>query len=112
MTKEVDYEHMIGVQEETKQTSLVDFLGMDETAMVNSKHPNHADNHWKDMPEFVNEKKETFRTIYVHFRNQEDVDEFEKLIGQKFTPKTKSIWHPRLEKNDFTLTRWIDEEPS
>ena len=33
---------------------------------------------WKDMPEFIQDKKEPYA----------------KIIGQKLTKKTKSIWHP------------------
>jgi len=49
---------------------------------------------WKDMPEFVQEKKEPYAKIIVRFDNEEDLQEFAKLIGQKLTNKTKSIWHP------------------
>ena len=50
--------------------------------------------HWVGMPEFVQEKKEPFATIVVRFETEQDMIEFAALIGQKLTPKTKSIWHP------------------
>ena len=34
------------------------------------------------------------RTIHVHFKNAIDANEFARLIGQKISIKTKSIWHP------------------
>jgi hypothetical protein len=53
---------------------------------------------WKDMPEFVQEKKRPYQQITVRFASEEDVQEFARLIGQPLTPKTKSIWHPRLQR--------------
>lgn len=49
---------------------------------------------WQDMPEFIQEKKEPYSQIIVRFETREDLDDFEKIIGQKLTAKTKSIWHP------------------
>ena len=49
---------------------------------------------WKDMPEFVQDKKEPYAKIIVRFDNEDDLQEFANLIGQKLTSKTKSIWHP------------------
>lgn len=60
------------------------------------------------MPEFIQEEKKPFSTINIRFRNQEDLDKFAKLIGQKLTPKTKSIWYPEMEKRQRGL--WVDDE--
>ena len=49
---------------------------------------------WVGMPEFVQEKKEPFKTLTIRFESEADYEDFAKLIGQKLTPKTKSIWHP------------------
>lgn len=49
---------------------------------------------WKDMPEFEHEDKTSFRRIVVHFKTNEDVEEFGRLIGQHMTEKTRSIWFP------------------
>lgn len=49
---------------------------------------------WKDMPEFVQEKQTPFATLIVRFETQQDLEDFAKLIGQRITRKTKSIWHP------------------
>jgi len=49
---------------------------------------------WVGMPEFVQEKKEPFKTLIIRFESESDYQDFAKLIGQKLTPKTKSIWHP------------------
>jgi hypothetical protein len=55
---------------------------------------------WEDMPEFEN-PSDAFRKIIVTFADQEGVDSFAELIGQKITPKTKSINHPYKEKRDI-----------
>lgn len=68
-----------------------------------------AETEWKGMPEFVQEKQEPFAKINVRFRNQEDLDEFAALIGQKLTPKTKSIWHPFLERGINSNKRYVDD---
>ena len=60
------------------------------------------------MPEFVQEKQHVLKII-VRFRTEEDLAEFAKLIGQKLTIKTKSIWHPYKSHRSNTITRWIDE---
>jgi hypothetical protein len=64
---------------------------------------------WKDMPEFIQTKQEPHAQIIVRFRNQEDLDEFAQMIGQKLTVKTKSIWHPELVRGMHGKKRWIDE---
>lgn len=56
--------------------------------------PDQWDFNWVNMPEFIQEKKTTFSQVLVRFETQEDLDSFAKIIGQKLTPKTKSIWHP------------------
>jgi len=55
---------------------------------------------WGGMPE-MDQEEGTFRTIHVHFRNQEDVNDFAKMMGQTITEKTKYIWHPEKETEDL-----------
>ncbi len=63
---------------------------------------------WQDMPEFEMEDLSSFRKIVVHFRNQEDIDKFAKLIGQKIT-KAPSLWYPEWEKRRYADKRYVDE---
>ena len=49
---------------------------------------------WTGMPEFIQEKKEPYKTLIIRFEIEKDYIEFQELIGQKLTIKTKSIWHP------------------
>jgi hypothetical protein len=68
--------------------------------------------HWEGMPEFEQPKQKEFAKIIVRLDSQEDLDEFARLIGQKLTPKTKSIWHPQLVRGKHSNKRWIDEDES
>ena len=38
---------------------------------------------WTGMPEFIQEDLSPFRSVSIHFRNQEDMDAFFVLINQK-----------------------------
>jgi len=64
---------------------------------------------WTDMPEFVQPKQEEFAKVIVRFRNEEDLNEFQKLIGQIVTTRTKSIWHPKLVRGATLQEVWVDE---
>ncbi len=64
---------------------------------------------WKDMPEFIQEKKEPYSKIIIRLKTKEDLEEFAELIGQKLTDKTKSIWHPKLERGIDSYKRYVDE---
>ena len=63
---------------------------------------------WQGMPEFEMEDLSSFRKIIVHFRNQEDIDKFAELIGQKIT-KAPSIWYPEWKKRRYADKRYVDE---
>ena len=52
---------------------------------------------WKDMPEFVQDDLSSYKKLIIHFRNQEDLENFSKLIDQKINIKTPSIWYPKLK---------------
>lgn len=64
---------------------------------------------WVGMPEFVQEKQEPFSKIVVRFETEQDLKDFAELIGQKLTPKTKSIWFPFKSHWSGEKGRWKDE---
>jgi hypothetical protein len=66
--------------------------------------------HWQDMPEFIQEEKECYAKIIVRIDNEKDLQEFAKLINQKLSKDTKSIWHPKLERGKNLKRRWVAEE--
>ena len=64
---------------------------------------------WVGMPEFVQKKQEPFSKIIIRFETDEDLQEFAEMIGQKLTPKTKSIWHPKLDRGKNSNLRYSNE---
>lgn len=69
---------------------------------------------WDDMPEFVQEANGAYEEVTVRFRNQEDLEEFAKLIGQPAIagPKKKtkkSTYYPAVDRNANKLLFWVDE---
>lgn len=52
---------------------------------------------WDGMPEFSMKDLEPFQKIIVNFESKEDVIEFSKMLGQKLTYKTKSVWFKQSE---------------
>jgi len=71
-------------------------IDMDLTGFEESQEVDYEEM-WQGMPEYNNEDKTSFRHITVHFRNHEDAFDFGKLIGQKITESTRSLWHPKID---------------
>jgi hypothetical protein len=69
-----------------------------------------VDSEWQDMPEFIQEKQTPFAKITVRFDTEEALNEFSELIGQKLTPRTKSIWHPKLIRGKNANLRYVDDD--
>lgn len=65
--------------------------------------------HWKGMPTFDQNNNPPWKQIYLNFRNEEDYNEFAKLVNQNLSDKTKSIWYPKLDIEENSLHRWIVE---
>ena len=49
---------------------------------------------WLDMPEFVQENKNSIKSVRVHFESIEDMKSFSDLIGKNITMKTKGFFFP------------------
>lgn len=67
---------------------------------------------WQNMPEFLQEDKEPFQSIVVSFEKKEDLDAFAKLVNQKITYKTKSIWFPKKERDIVANKAYISKNDS
>lgn len=63
---------------------------------------------WQGMPEFVNEPK-AYRTIFLHFKTNEDVEKFSRLVNQTITDKTKFIWYPEQPRRDMSSITYKEE---
>lgn len=64
---------------------------------------------WVGMPEFVQNRVKPFSQITVRFETRGDLEDFSRLIGQKLTARTTSIWHPSLVRGKTAHLRWFDE---
>jgi len=89
----------------TIEKNIIEYL---ESGKVVKKKNEDWKKEWQDMPEFEMEDLSSFRKIVVHFRNQEDVDKFAELIGQKIT-KAPSLWYPEWKKRRYADKRYVDE---
>ena len=52
---------------------------------------------WQGMPEFQHEDLTSRFKAHVHFRNEADLADFERLVGQKVPRDRWAIWHPKAE---------------
>jgi ParB-like chromosome segregation protein Spo0J len=73
--------------------------------------PTDVSKEWQGMPEFDMENKIAFRSIIIHFKDQDAVDEFSRLIDQNITTKMRSLWHPRLETEKLVDKHYSPGEP-
>jgi hypothetical protein len=91
-----------------KQPFVSTFFDDEEVAPVAPVEPAWKEE-WVNMPEFVQEQQKPYSQIICRFNNEEDLQEFAKMIGQKLTNKTKSIWHPQLVRGIHSKKRYVDE---
>src|SRR5579863_402461 len=56
---------------------------------------------WGGMPHFENPDARAFRSIVVHFKDQESVDAFVNVTNQDITEKTRFLWYPEIEIKPF-----------
>lgn len=103
-----EYESLLDVKEFEPGT-LSSFLGEEEVKQIEEKM---WKKHWQGMPEFTQEHNPPYKKIIISFRNEDDYNEFAKLLehDQMLSSKTKSIWYPKLDRAANSLSRWIEEE--
>lgn len=65
--------------------------------------------HWVGMPEFIQEDASPWKSMYIHFRNREDLKEFSEIITQRLTADTPSIWYPEMPKEKRMHMGYVDE---
>ena len=69
--------------------------------------PEWHEEHWKQMPEFVQKDLMPFKTIFLHFETRADMEAFSKLVGQKIGLTTPSIWYPEATIEHWNK-QWVD----
>lgn len=62
---------------------------------------------WEGMPHYEQEDGTPERSITVHFRDAEKVQDFAALIDVPISDKAKSIYFPREERNDLTGVHYV-----
>jgi len=112
VTESGEYENLMELNEQNKQEAEANpdafqsLFDVEETEI----DPDHWTQHWKGMPEYKQEDNGPWKTIRMHFRNEEDYNEFSKLTGNNLSKKTKSAWYPKLEITKNALIRWIEDD--
>ena len=85
------------------------FMGGDIDDLLNTPltDPNEE---WQDMPEFNQEDDGSVQKIVVHFKTENDVQDFAKLINQAVTSSTKFVWFPPVEIGVTADKRYLGDE--
>jgi hypothetical protein len=92
----------------------IPLIGFNESEIVAMLTPGETDpaSEWMGMPEFDQQDKTAFRSIQVHFRDQEAVDAFAARVGLKFTSHTRFLWFPETVIETYADKRYKRDEPS
>ena len=61
---------------------------------------------WEDMPEFIQDDLQPYRSIIIHFGEEKHVEEFFKLLKQPYSEKARYLWHPQLIREDNESKRY------
>lgn len=61
---------------------------------------------WREMPEFVQETNEAFKVLKL-ILNKKNYEDLSKKLDQNISEKTKSIWYPKLERDENIKKRWM-----
>jgi hypothetical protein len=56
-----------------------------------------ATSEWRSMPQFAVENKLAYKSMWLHFRNDEDIQTFARLVGQTILSTTRFLWFPPEE---------------
>lgn len=107
-----EYENYLGDNIDTSHVNTLEGFMGEDTNTVKEVDLDSWRAHWKQMPDYTNETNKPYKRVIMGFRTKEDYEEFQKLIGQKMTDKTKSAWHPALDKTANSLMRWMSEGDS
>ena len=65
---------------------------------------------WRGMPEYIQRDMHPTRSIIVHFRNEQDVQAFAKLVKARITHKTKFVWYPGIKPIKPSDMEYVEEK--
>lgn len=86
--------------------------GASPSAPTNGVAAGDASAEWAGMPEFEQKDKTAFRSITVHFNDQDAVNDFASLIEQKITPNTRYVWFPEIIIERYADKAYVSDAPS
>jgi len=87
-----------------------DQVEMDRLLAIGESLAADVSGEWKGMPEFAMEDKTAFRSIIVHFKDQEAVDKFAKAVKLKIGETARYLWFPKMEIERFADKRYAADE--
>lgn len=99
---------------ENNPDCLTDLFFENELLKMNGDNEYREDNPnelWEGMPEFENEPK-AYKSIHVHFKDQQAVEEFQNIIGFVISGKTMSFWYPPKDRRNTKDLVYITEDDS
>lgn len=64
--------------------------------------PTDVDEEWKNMPEFDQQDKTAYRSITVHFHNEEAIKDFEEKLDLSLPKKARYLWLPEIIIEKFS----------
>lgn len=96
----------LDVEEPDDETPVDEPVPGQETLFGADEEFHVAWSEWKGMPEFSQEDQTPYRQLIVNFAGPADVAAFAELLGQRLSPKTRSIWYPEAEIGRFINKRY------
>ena len=107
-----DYELLAEVLSELDSQEFdLSLTGFDDAdlARLLAEGDSNTASEWVGMPEFTENDVGAYRSILIHFKDQEKVDEFTALTGMNVTPKTRYTWYPVVERDKVHDKNYISE---
>ena len=49
----------------------------------------------KKLPNYINSNFKIYRSLYIHFENEESINKFSELIKQKINKNTRFVIYPK-----------------
>ena len=65
---------------------------------------------WDGMPEFSMEDRMPKKQLIVSFKTMDDYKDFAKLVDQKLTVNTKSMWYPKATDHELKGHEYVDKK--
>jgi len=70
------------------------------------------DKEWVDMPSFSMKPEIPLHTIKLHFKTDEDMVEFSRLIGQEVKKSKENYWFPKLNRCAVSSKKYYTKDES